>query len=87
MSELTPEDMDNLRHMLGAELRYHRKQWGFRNHFAPSPADIPSMKRLEAAGYISEGREYGHMEHFYHATEAGCKAAGLSKSRIKVALE
>lgn len=83
---ITADDLDNLRHMLGAQLCYAKREWGFRNHYAPAGVDVESMKRLEAAGFVRQGRPY-QMHHYYHATEAGCKAAGLNAAQTRRALE
>ncbi len=75
---VTLEDLDNLRHMLGIDAHRPRKQWGFRNHFWAGLTDVPSMERLAALGWASAGRPG-----VYHATEAGCRAAGMTPDEIK----
>lgn len=79
-------DMSNLRHMLGIGSHTEKRQWGNRNHFAPGGADIQSMERLESAGLVCKGRPYADT-YFYHATEAGCRAAGLKPYQIRKAME
>ena len=79
-------DMGNLRHMLGISSHIKKRQWGYRNHFAPAGADIQSMERLEGAGLVQKGRPYEDT-HYYHATEAGCVAAGLNPAQIKKAMQ
>ncbi len=79
-------DMDNLRHMLGIGSHIKKRQWGYRNHFAPGVSDVQSMERLESAGLVRKGQLYQD-SHFYHATEAGCVAAGLKPVQIKKAME
>lgn len=80
------EDLDNLRHMLGAKEHIKRRDWGYRNHFAPSAGNIQSMDRLEIAGLVVKGGKYNDY-HMYHATEEGCKVAGLNKAQTKRALQ
>ncbi len=75
-SHVSAEDMENLRHMLGVGRHIPKRQWGFRNYYAPSAGDMPSMRRLEAAGLVRRGRPYEDA-YYFHATEAGCMAAGL----------
>lgn len=75
-------DMVNLRHMLGIGSHIKKRQWGYRNHFAPGGADIQSMERLESAGLVRKGRPYEET-YYYHATEAGCRAAGLKPYQIR----
>jgi len=83
---MTPEDIKNLRHMLGATEHRPKKNWGFRNYFAADGTDIPSMERLVAAGYCTRGAQYREA-HYYHATREGCAAAGLSKAATKRVFE
>ncbi|MDA8153121.1 MAG: hypothetical protein M0003_10480 [Acidithiobacillus sp.] len=78
--------MNNLRHMLGIGSHTKKRQWGYRNRFAPGGADIQSMERLETAGLVYKGRPYADT-YFYHATEAGCVAAGLKPYQIRKAME
>jgi hypothetical protein len=85
MNDLLPVDYDNLRHMTGCDSRYPKKQWGFRNHYAPGGDDIISMFRLESAGFVLRGCKY-HETNYFHATEAGCKAIGMTAKQIKNAL-
>ena len=49
-STINDTDMGNLCHMLGIGSHIKKRQWGYRNHFAPCGADIQSMERLESAG-------------------------------------
>ena len=76
-------DMDNLRHMLGARSDQKKRNWGYRNHYAPgSSLDVQSMERLELAGLVERGKPY-YEAHFYHATEKGCAALGFSPTQTK----
>jgi hypothetical protein len=84
--DLTSDDLDNLRHMVGASSNIPKRQWGYRNHFAAGEKDIDSMNRLETAGYVTKGKSYRN-SFYYHATLKGCKAIGLSKAATKRALE
>ncbi len=83
--EVTESDIGNLRHMLGAVPgRYPKNKWGWRNHYcAPNAGeDSDSMQRLVAAGLAVQGCAQSNST-FYHATEAGCKAVGMSKAAIR----
>ncbi len=80
------KDMQNLRHMLGAGSHIKKRNWGYRNHFAPAGDDVQSMLRLESAGLVIKGKPY-HETYYYHATKAGCEAAGLEPYQIQKALE
>ena len=75
-------DLDNLRHMVGAK----DKNPGYRNVFAPGGENVASMKRLEVAGLVIQGRVFVDDVHYYHATQLGCRAIGLSNAAIKRAL-
>ena len=86
MKNLSSDDMDNLRHMLGARSDQAKRNWGYRNHFAPgSSLDVQSMERLELAGLVKEGAPY-HDTFYYHATEKGCAALGFSPAQTKHAM-
>jgi hypothetical protein len=58
INDITKEDVDNLKHMLGIQ-DGNRRTWGRRNYFAPRAEDISSMRRLEKAGLVSSGKAYG----------------------------
>ncbi len=85
MTQVNDIDMDNLRHMLGAGPHTKKSKWGYRNFFAPTSAYIQSMERLEEAGFVRKGRPFLD-NHYYHATEAGCAAAGLKPYQVRRAL-
>ena len=72
--------------MLGADSRYKKNQWGFRNRFCAGGDDVFSMKRLESLGFVKEIRS-SMFDDFYIATEAGCKHLGFNKKQITNALD
>lgn len=77
----TLADLDNLRHMLGAEPERPRKSWGFRNYFCAGDSDVPSMERLVVAGWaLNRGARDGST--YYSATRAGCVAVGMRTKEI-----
>lgn len=84
---VTDSDVQNLKHMLGAQKHISKRNWGYRNHFCAckSGEDFDSMQRLEAAGLVVRGREQERSV-FFHCTEAGCKAAGLTAEQTNRAL-
>lgn len=72
---LTVDDMDNLRHMLGVSERTPR---GYRNYFVAGAADVASMERLRAHGFVVKNERYGLSDdHCYHATNDGARCVGL----------
>ncbi|RFP19162.1 hypothetical protein D0T23_05110 [Duganella sp. BJB475] len=85
VATLQPEDLEILRHMLGATDHHPRARWGFRNEYLCNRRDMPSMARLMAAGFVRSGRPLLFMWYF-HATDAGGRLAGLSAKRAAVAL-
>ncbi|WP_374380531.1 hypothetical protein [Pseudomonas fluvialis] len=85
-TEVTDDDMKKLRHMLGVAEHRPKKNWGLRNYFAAGAADVPGLERLVEAGYCVRGAPYMGA-HYYHATLAGCAAAGLSKAAAERAFE
>ena len=79
---VTADDLDDLRHMLGATSDRRRSSWGFRNYFV---GDAPSMARLVAAGFARKIRAGGEMtggDPVYAATPEGCRAAGMTAREI-----
>ena len=85
MKNLSFDDMDNLRHMLGARSDQAKRNWGYRNHFAASEQDVQSMERLRKAGLVERGKPY-YGAHYYHANEKGCAALGFSRAQTKRAI-
>jgi hypothetical protein len=85
VATLQPEDLEILRHMLGATPHHPVARWGFRNEYLCNHRDRPSIMRLVAAGFVRVGSSLLHM-HYFHATDAGCRLAGLSAKRAAVAL-
>ncbi len=76
------DDIDNLRHMLGADSRYKHSQWGFRNRFLAAPGpQIASMERLVALGLVDRGREHDD-GCCYRATEAGARIVGVTPRKL-----
>jgi hypothetical protein len=85
VATLQPEDLEILRHMVGATPHHPVARWGFRNEYLVNHRDRPSMARLMAAGFVRVGSSLLHM-HYFHATDAGCRLVGLSAKRTAVAL-
>jgi hypothetical protein len=87
MPELQPQDTENLKHMLGADSRYMKKDWGFRNRFSAGGDDITSMERLEKNELVRKIAHTLYGDHLYVATEKGCKHLGFNKKQIANALD
>ena len=85
---LTDEDMDNLRHIVGADPQSAKSSWGHRNYFAASPntPNHESMERLVAAGYAKcSGERFECL--YYHATPEGLDALGFTKAQKQRAMD
>jgi hypothetical protein len=88
-TELQLEDLDVLQHMLGVSGN-PKRQWGYRNHFC---CEIGGKHEKQFAALEARGlARRGHMinqgrDVYFHATEAGCRAAGLNKKQTARALE
>ena len=85
---VTDKDMDKLRHMLGAiPGRYKKNTWGWRNYYCAGSATNEHMQRLVSAGLATQGHTQAGGMTYFHATEAGCRAAGMGPAGIKRAFE
>ena len=82
---LEPGDVEKLKHALGADSRYAKSKWGWRNYYLAGGLAHQAFDRLVAAGFASQGRRMGD-ETYFHATRAGAKLAGLNSAGIKRAL-
>lgn len=83
---LTPEQLDDLRHMLGVGKHIRKRDWGFRNYFNSTP-DSPDDKRmalLHDMGYVVPGARGS--SNYWHCTALACMAVGLTEAQTKRAL-
>jgi hypothetical protein len=81
---LTDSQNQKLQHMLGADSRYKKKQWGFRNHFCATvgtPDDIELIE-MEKNGLVKSGNRIEDRV-FYFATKAGAKAVGFKQYQLR----
>lgn len=85
VATLQPEDLGILQHMLGATPHHPVARWGFRNEYLANRRDVDALQRLVAAGFARAGEPLLQLQYF-HATDAGCRLAGLSAKRAAVAL-
>lgn len=84
---ITAADLDSLRHMLGIKQNTPPENWGYRNYFAAGGTDqVESMERLVAVGFVRCGGKSGELM-YYHATEEGCRAVGMTGEQTLKALE
>lgn len=85
VATLQDGDLDILHHMLGATPHHAQVRWGFRNEYLVNRRDAAALARLVAAGFARAGRPLLQLQYF-HATDVGCRLAGLSAKRAAVAL-
>lgn len=90
MSEaLTKREEEILRHMLGADARYKKSQWGFRNHFCSrkSGNDYETLMQLNRKGFVLiNGQSPAFLpkdDVVFFATEDGCRAIGFTEKQVE----
>ena len=71
-----------LQHMLGADSRYKKKMWGFRNHFAATPGtkDCIELEEMEKLGLVTSGIR-GQYKVFW-ATKKGAIEIGFKNYQL-----
>lgn len=83
--EITAKQKQLLQHMLGADSRYMKKQWGFRNHFCAvdnkSDPDRLELENLEKAGLVKSGDRLGSKT--FWATKEGALAIGFKPYQLR----
>jgi hypothetical protein len=89
MSELNEQDLNNLKHMLGATEHTRKKDWGYRNRFMAGGNDIASMERLKENELVRRINANTSIfsDPAYIATEKGCKHLGFNKKQIANAMD
>lgn len=72
-----------LQHTLGADSRYKKKQWGYRNRFVADEGhhDYPDLLRMEEAGLLTSRIVLD--QRTFHATKAGAVAIGFKPYQLK----
>lgn len=83
--EIEEKQKKLLQHMLGADSRYKKKEWGFRNHFCagdnPECPDRLALERMESLGMVKSGERFG--DKTFWATEFGAIAIGFKPYQLK----
>lgn len=81
--EISKTHKELLQHMLGADSRYKKKQWGFRNHFCACEghSDLPELQKMEKLGLVKSGERMNSIT--YWATRAGAIAIGFKPYQLK----
>lgn len=81
--ELSDKQKEILQHCLGADSRYKKKEWGFRNFYMASKAHVNfrELKKMTKLGMLTHHFVIG-MGDIYSATELGCRLLGFTKVQI-----
>ncbi len=74
-----------LQHMLGADGRYPKNRWGFRNHFCasnnPECKDRLDLEALEKEGFVKSGERLDFKT--FWATRKGALAIGFKPYQLR----
>ena len=72
-----------LQHMLGADERYKKKQWGFRNHFCSNKGNKyhEELLKMQGLGLVKSGIQLNYT--VFWATKEGAKAIGFKAYQIR----
>jgi hypothetical protein len=81
--ELTEKQLQQLKHTVGAAPEISRKNWGYRNHYCVRAGSEQEAEMMELVklDLMEKGQE-ASTNTYFHCTEMGCKAAGLSRKQI-----
>lgn len=86
IATLEDGDLDILRHMVGATDHHPCARWGFRNEYLVNRRDVDAMMRMVGVGFVRTGSSLLQHLMYFHATDLGCRVAGLDAKRTRVAL-
>ena len=81
---MTKKEEQILRHALGAEKRYPKKMWGFRNIYVSHPLISKEIIDLVRKGLMKDHGPFmllGSDEHLFSVTVKGREAIGLSEAQ------
>jgi hypothetical protein len=82
---ISKKQKELLQHTLGADSRYKKKDWGFRNHFVPGDAstdpDRPDFIELEKQGLVVFSKRMDNQ--VIWATKKGAKAIGFKPYQLR----
>ena len=81
---ITEKQKELLQHTLGADGRYMKKQWGFRNHFCSTEGnkDHDELLEMEKLGLVTIGAFGFHCITFF-ATKQGAIEIGFKKYQLR----
>lgn len=74
-----------LQHMLGADSRYLKKQWGYRNRFCAGVGhqDDEHLQEMEKIGLVRSRPFNDGRDRMYFATKAGALAIGFKPYQLR----
>ena len=83
---MIPEKQKSLlRHMLGADSRYLKKHWGFRNHYCAGDnktcPDRLELEKMESNGLVKSGKRLGNKT--FWATRKGAVEIGFKPYQLR----
>jgi len=82
---ITEKQKELLQHMLGADSRYKKNQWGYRNHYCagdnPQDPDRLELEKMETEGLVKSGERLGNKT--FWATKAGAIEIGFKPYQIR----
>lgn len=80
---VTDKQKQLLQHMLGADSRYLKKEWGFRNHFASSEGsqDYVELSEMEKLGLVKSGDRLNSK--VFWATKQGALEIGFTPAQLR----
>ena len=82
--DITSKQTELLQHTLGADSRYKKKDWGYRNHFCagdPGDPDRSELEKMETLGLVTSGERFSYKT--FWATKAGAIAIGFKPYQLK----
>ena len=82
MEDISEAHKSILQHTLGADSRYRKNQWGFRNHYCSGPNchDYSDLKEMEKIGLLTSGENFGDV--VFWATKKGALAIGFKPYQL-----
>lgn len=82
---ISEKQKELLKHTLGADERYMKKQWGYRNYFCAGDnkesKDRLELEKMEEMGLVKSGERLGHKT--FWATKAGALAIGFKPYQLR----
>jgi hypothetical protein len=80
---VTDKQKQILQHMLGADERYLKKEWGFRNHYTASEGheNYNELLEMEKLGLVKSGKRIDQT--VFWATKQGALEIGFKPAQLR----